>query len=408
MIMLKPLVISRAYLWDKSSTGQIQRVFWEYASKHGMCPTVLCSNSNNDVSPNKIKCKIIQTYDNQLIRYFIAFLKRTITEDLAYIPDYGYYSWFKMSARRMAKKEACSGKYDHIYSVCTPYSGHLVALEAKKASGLPWIASFYDPWYENPYRPIKNNKIKRRDKLLEAEVANNADIILHTNQAIWDEWVERYGDIVRHKMFVLPLVFNKPKASLTIDESINEKFTISHIGALYPKRNSVDFLKSLNFMLIEHPELREKIILNYVGTVTEDDRKYVEEFNFTSFTNFAGFLKENECDKYFIKSDMFLAVDGKDMRNIFFPSKIMKYFYYGKPILGLTPKGSALQYELLKSNNFCFDNEDYQTIAKFLYHAITDANYLAKNNSSYWKNFTIENVYPQYLNIIRTVLGGKI
>lgn len=403
--MIKPLVISRSYLWDKSSTGQIQRVFWEYAFQQGMRPTILCSKSrHNDVQAESVKCNIIPTYDSQFVRYVIAFLKRVIAEELAYTPDYSYFSWYKISATRRAKKEACSGKYDYIHSVCTPFSGHLVALEAKKASGLPWIASFYDPWYENPYRPIRNPNLKARDKFFEAEVAKNADIILHTNQAIFEEWINRYGEGIRDKMFVQPLVFNNSKSIQETSSVEHQKFIISHIGSLYPNRDSADFLKALHFLLNEHPELKDCIILNYVGTVTDCDRRYVEMYDFTSFTHFVGFIKEEECKEYFEQSDLFIAIDGKDGRNIFFPSKIMKYFYYGKPILGMTPKGSALQFELEKSHNFCFENEDYQGIADFLYRSIVEKGFPSGNDKEYWINFTMEKVYPDYLNILSQVL----
>ena len=406
--MYKPLVISRSYLLDKSSTGQIQRVFWEYANKHGIRPTILCSKSiHNDVPVDSIKCQIIQTFDSQLIRYFIAFLKRMVAEEIAYLPDYSLYSWAKISAINKAKKEACSGKYDFIHSVCTPFSGHLIALEAKKASDLPWIASFYDPWYDNPYRPIKSKKLKDRDRRFEAEVAKNADVILHTNNAILEEWVDRYGEWIRKKMFVQPLVFNADTELKIDNHEVNSSFVISHIGSLYPNRDSVDFLKALRLLLLSYPEIKNVIRLNYVGTVTENDRHYVNEYGFDSFTKFVGFLNEKDCIPYFLQTNLFLAVDGKDARNIFFPSKILKYFYYGKPILGLTPSGSALQYELEKSHNYCFRNEDYQGIADFMYQAIMNEEFLERINTSYWKKYTMDCIFPQYLDVIERVLGKK-
>lgn len=401
--MNKPLVISRSYLWDKCSTGQVQRVFWEYMHNHGVNPTIICSDCNqNNVPLERIKCNIIQTHDNQLFRYIIALLKRVVAADFAYLPDYARFSWYYSTLKRV-KKEAQSGQYDYIFSVCTPYTAHLIALETKKLTKLPWVAWFYDPWFENPYRPFKYKRFYEQDKKYEAEVALNADVIIHSNQAIYDEWVERYGEIIRKKMFIVPFMFNDT-ISDTTDYSIdnpNPKYVISHIGSLYPNRDSVDFLKSVKLLLENHPDLKDKFIINYVGTITENDRKCVSEFGLKDITNFAGFLSEQECIKYFRQSDLFLALDGKNARNIFFPSKIMKYFYYGKPILGMTPKGSALQYELEKSNNYCFENEDYQGIAQFLFRAITEESFPKGYDKSYWKYFTMDSIYPQYEKIIK-------
>ena len=82
----------------------------------------------------------------------------------------------------------------------------------------------------------------------------------------------------------------------------------------------------------------------------------------------------------------------------------MKYFYYGKPILGITPIDSALQCELDKSHNFFFDNEDYEGIARFLYLAITNPSTTAGIDKDYWKNFTLERVFPQYMKILNNIL----
>ena len=87
-----------------------------------------------------------------------------------------------------------------------------------------------------------------------------------------------------------------------------------------------------------------------------------------------------------------------------FMLKILKYFYYGKPILGLTPSGSALQYELQQSHNAYFENEDYRGISDFLYQAVSSDNFSINNDTEYWKNFTMEKIYPQYVDIVNHVI----
>ena len=406
--MYKPLVISRQYLWEKNAVGQIQRVFWEYLYDQGVRPTILCPKTNeNDVLINRIKCEVIQTYCNRIPEYVLGLLKRILVDDFAYLPDYGYYSWAKLSAIKRAKYEAISGRYDYIHSVCRSYSSHLIALEAKKKSNLPWIASFYDPWYDNPFRIFKSRFFSERDRKYEASVAANADAILHSNQAIYDEWVNRYGESIKEKMFIVPFVFNSnfKDENNSITKSKSSIFNITHIGTLFKDRDSVDFLKALCKVLSNHPELRERVELNYVGTVTDEDRAFVNNNNLSQITHFWGYLSEKECGKYFEDADLFLAIDGKNSKNIFFPSKIMKYFYYGKPILGLTPSHSALQYELNSSGNFCFNNDDIEGISKFIYRALTEEGFLSGNDTAYWKNFTMESVYPKYEKIVSNLIN---
>ena len=405
---MKPLVISRSYLLEKSATGQIQRFFWEDLYNHGYSPTIICSKVNkNERTKEHLNSSVISTFDSQSIKQLFRIIKHTIFADIDKIPDIFYYSWAKISAIRRAKREVLKGSYDYIESIQLPCSSHLVALEAKKVSGLPWIASFYDPWYDNPLRPIKRPVLREKDKRLEALVANNADAIIHTNQAIYDEWVERYGEAINKKMYVLPLVFNTPQREDNNEAKVldvGEKFIISHIGKLYLDRTSVDFLMAVRLLLTQYPELKKRLIINYVGTVTPQDVDFVNKNDLESVVNYAGFLNESECNKYYEQSDLFLAIDAKTARNIFFPSKIMKYFYYGKPILGITPQDSALSYELEKSHNFCFTHDDCQGIADFLYCAILKDGYLKGIDTEYWRRFTMDIVRPQYEEIVNKVL----
>ena len=85
----------------------------------------------------------------------------------------------------------------------------------------------------------------------------------------------------------------------------------------------------------------------------------------------------------------------------------MKYFYYGKPILGLSPKNSVLDKELLKSGNYCFRNKDIDSISSFIYKAVTDYNSIKTNDKLYWKNFTVDIVEQRYLMLISQLLTNK-
>lgn len=406
--MIRPLVIGHSYLLEKYSTGQVLRSFFERLGPFGFFPTILCSKSfHNDVDIKKLKCDVIPTKDCQAIRYIIALAKRLIAPDFAFIPDYSYFSWAKISAMRKVNELIKKHNFDYIHSISIPCSSHLIGAYAKKKFNIPWIASFFDPWYENPYRTIHYNWAKERDRKFEEYVANNADIIVHTNHVICEEWIARYGDHVKDKMIVLPLVFNETTIEKRTITKTNDKFVISHIGSLYDGRNASDFIKSVNLLIEKHPELAPKIEINFVGTVPSSDKLLVEKYGLSDIFKFRGFLSENACLEYFWESDLFIAIDGKDARDIFFPSKIMKYFYYGKPIVGLSPNNSVLHKELSKSSNYCFLNDDLDGISNFLYKSITSYNSVCKNNKDYWKKFSIEEVANQYKLIVNKLLYGK-
>lgn len=409
--MKKPLVIAHSYLLEKYSTGQVVRCFFEELQKKGFNSTIVCSKSkHNDVPLTSLSCRVFPCKDNQLIRYLIAAAKRIVAPDFAFLPDYSYFSWAKVSAIKETVHLAKEEHFDYIHSISIPCSSHLIALEAKKQTGLPWIAQFYDPWYENPYRKITIPRFKERDRRYEAEIAEKADAIIHTNHIIYEEWVERYGESIKEKMHIMPLVFREP--ILTEEERtillkpISEKthFTISHIGSLYPGRDSECFLKAVDLFLKKYPKEMYRIKINYVGAVTENDRRLVSQYGLGQIVKFVGFIGENECKQYFIDSDIFLAVDGENARDIFFPSKIMKYLYYGKPILGITPESSVLDYELSKSGNYSFRHKDIEGIAEFIRKCLINFEEVNINNRDYWQGYTVHNITSQYVDIINQIM----
>ena len=242
---------------------------------------------------------------------------------------------------------------------------------------------------------------------MEMQVAEHADVIVHTNYAIYNDWVERYGEDIKRKMRVMPLVFNNKFNVDSNGKKTKNKYVISHIGTLYLNRNSVDFLKALKIMFDDHPNLKDSIELNYVGTVTNEDKNAVEKLGLSDITFFRGFLSEQECKPYFEDADLFLAVDGKDASTIFFPSKIMKYFFFQKPILGLTPEGSSLEYELKQSQNYCFRNDDHQGISECLYNLVSSRNECSIHDKEYWRKFTMGKIEPEYEKMIMQLLSIK-
>src|SRR6188472_3483761 len=60
------------------------------------------------------------------------------------LPD-EQWVWIR-AATRAAIDLAASRKFDVLVSYGQPFSDHLVGLRVRRATGLPWVAHFSDPW----------------------------------------------------------------------------------------------------------------------------------------------------------------------------------------------------------------------------------------------------------------------
>lgn len=399
--MHKTLFIYNAFLRKNSPGGQIIRPFISELSKLGLESKIVCDTATVE-SWNNPFCDVFCVPESRPIHNIMAIIRR-LFPDLSFLPDTEYYSWAP-SATGKAIELIRKNKPDYIHSVSLANANHLVALKLKEMFGIPWIAQFYDPWVNNYFRPYYTQFFKEKDSDLEKKVALNADIILHTNVAMCKDWMNRYGDTVKNKMFVLPLSMPQQPDYIPHKRKDGDILTISHIGNFYKGRTSSEFIRAVADFLNKYPAYRKSIVINYVGNVENKDRELILDLNLSDVFNLMGRISQNECVDYYINSDIFLAIDGVGKDNLFFPSKILKYFYYQKPILGITPKGSVLDEELMQYGCKSISNFDKEGLVNYLKNAIEDYNSLFnKIDMRYWENFSVDSVAKKYMDIIKTI-----
>lgn len=394
--MQNVLVIYNAFLSKKSPGGQILRPFLMGLDDNLSKIKVVCKKDSTTQFDN-LNIQVHQVKESRLIHDVFAIIRR-IFSDISFLPDTEYYSWAP-AAKRKAIEIINKDKPTYIHSVSLANANHLIALDLKKKYGIPWVAQFYDPWANNYFRPFKTKYFKKKDYALEEKVAREADIILHTSRAMCNDWIERYGDIVRGKIFVLPLSM-PPQPPFLAKTYCSEKLSVSHIGNFYNGRTSENFIAAVAEFLKRYPDFRSRLVVNYVGNTTDNDIKAIETHNLNDIFNITGRVSQDECISYYINSDIFLAVDGVGDDNLFFPSKIMKYFYYQKPILGITPSGSVLDLELAQYGCQSIDNYDIEGIITYLKKAFDDYGTLCYFDKDYWKKFTVESVTEEFMKII--------
>lgn len=403
--MIKPLIINRDYLFAHSPNGECLRSFMGGMGKTEWEPVVYGSDKQPLVSYSDFEYRL--THEKRYVQYTAALTRRVLIPDLTWLPGYEWNAWGKGVARRIIndiKHEIVAP--DYIHSISYPVASHWAALKVKQATGLPWVMQLYDPWADNPYRPFNTDYFKKKDWEMEATAVKAADLIIHTNEKITNLWRERYGEDVSKKMIVLPLTTPIPSVSVSpITHKSTAPLLISHIGNFMLNRRAEPFIRALSKLLTIHPEYRAKVKVNFIGTVPDEDKKLIDENNLDNIIKLHGTLPIEKCEVFYKDSDLFLVIDGINPNNIFFPSKILKYFYFRRPILGITPKGSVLNVELNASGHKCYDNHDIDGIVNYLQTAVTDYSSLCNFKVDYWKKFEPLAVVESYKNAVLKVLN---
>ena len=330
--------------------------------------------------------------------------------DLAFLPDVLRWTTnpFLLRGGKRFIKEL--GEVDFLTTLSFPLSCHLVGYELKKKYGIPWIAIFYDPWIDNPYRHYKTKFFREYDAQQERLVAENGDAIIHTNDIISNVWRKRYGELVKDKIFTLPFCYTqdmvnsfKPSKRHSHDQII-----LSYIGQALGDRNLQDIIKVIKQLKDEGNKDINKLNIKILGHPYGPDVRLVEQYGLKDIFHFDGMLPPERLTAYYEESDIFIVVDAPAKANVFFPSKLMDYFYYQRPILGITPEISVTTELLKASGNIVICNGDLDKIKDFFLQVLKRGVDSIKFDKEYYQNFTPQNTSDKFLNIIQRIKKGNV
>ena len=112
-----------------------------------------------------------------------------VVPPLKLLPDEKWV-WIRAAARA-AQRLAAERRFDVLVSFAQPFSDHLVGLRVRRATGLPWVAHFSDPWTDSPY--LRGARWQQSLwKRLEAEVVQGADALVFVNAQTAERVMRKY------------------------------------------------------------------------------------------------------------------------------------------------------------------------------------------------------------------------
>jgi hypothetical protein len=261
-----------------------------------------------------------------------------------FIPD-ARKKWIRPSVNYLST-------YIRDYSIGTiittgpPHSLHLIGEQLKSKLDINWIADFRDPWTTIGYH--KKLKLlpmaKKKHKNLEAKVLNSADNIIVTS----NNTKLNFTSLTKQPIEVITNGYDyEPVGKVDLDK----KFSISHIGSLLSERNPKVLWKVLEELVTEDKIFASMLQLNFVGSVSKDVLRSLEEHNLSQYASLKGYVSHVEAIKYQKKSQLLLLVeiDSEDTKCII-PGKLFEYMVSSRPILAIGPKDSDVT-EILRSTN---------------------------------------------------------
>jgi len=261
-----------------------------------------------------------------------------------FIPD-ARKAWVDPSVEFLSRYIA-ENNIETLITTGPPHSLHLIGLQLKNELNLKWLADFRDPWttigYHKKLKLTRSSALKHKE--LESSVLKGADRILVTSKVTKNE----FQSITNTPIDVITNGYDIEVQSAF---SLDEKFTISHIGSLLSERNPQILWNVLSELVSEDPSFRNSFQLNLVGTVSEEILESINKNNLKAYTNVVGYVSHKEAIKLQQQSQLLvlIEIDSEETKCII-PGKLFEYMVSQRPILAFGPEGSDIK-EIINETN---------------------------------------------------------
>ena len=232
---------------------------------------------------------------------------------------------------------------DVLVTFAFPLVDNIIGLELKRRYKLPWLAHFSDPWVDSPFRS-DDRLTKALNTRLEQNVVEHADRLVFTSKETADLVMQKYEPGLRSKVKIIPHAY-EPHLFRSVPNDNSERLTIRYLGDLYLSRTPKPLFDVLQILSSKEPELLSRFRFEIIGDIHELDLK---RMGLTQIPE--GLIEIRPRVSYRESLSLMMSAAGlividfpmpENTQSVFLPSKLIEYVGADRPIIGLTPRGTA-------------------------------------------------------------------
>ena len=227
-----------------------------------------------------------------------------------------------------------------------PHSLHLIGMGLKEELDIRWIADFRDPWTSIGYHDqLKlTSTTKEIHKEMESRLLKAADQIITTSFTTKREFKE----ITTTPITVITNGYDVEK----IDRpSLDEHFSISHIGSLLAGRNPQNLWKALAELISENEDFRNDFRLKLVGAVGEGVLESIKSAGLEASLELCGYVSHKRALEMQQASQLLLLIEIDSVETTgIIPGKLFEYMAANRPIVAVGPANADIQKIITETN----------------------------------------------------------
>ena len=283
---------------------------------------------------------------------------------------------------------------------------HIVGYKFSKKVGIKWIANWNDPastiWPE-PYTHHFSKKAYRlRDRYNKLCLCHAA---INTFPSSWllEHFQDNYPLLKDKRNVVIPHIAMPDslyhQAPILLKD---DKLYMCHSGNLSSERNPELMFKAIRELIHEGYTSMKLEIMGHINDYTQ---QLIEKYALNGYVSFIGGFPYLEALRKMQFYHVFVLLEAKMEKGIFFPSKFTDYAQLNRPILAVSPKdGFAKEMLSCYGGGIAADNEDYRSIKSALlklYQSWKQKKLFEEyNTNELYQNFSARRVVELYKTLL--------
>lgn len=263
-----------------------------------------------------------------LLQRFALYIRANL-----FIPD-AKMAWIRPASRYLIDYLQ-TNEVAAIVSTGPPHTMHLIARNIKRATKLPWLADFRDPWTQIDWfeqLPLNKGGLAKHHAL-EKSVLLEADKLTIVSA----NWQQQMQAICGREVTLVTNGF-APEDFSIFQHQPDPHFTILHTGSINKDRNPSALWKSLGSFTQNNAEFAAKLQIRLIGALDASVRADIEAAGLMPYTHLENFVPhERVIEELSACSLLLLPINKVNNQMGIVPGKVFEYLASEQPILAIGP-----------------------------------------------------------------------
>jgi glycosyltransferase involved in cell wall biosynthesis len=231
-------------------------------------------------------------------------------------------------------------------------------------TGVKWVADFRDDWTGGESQPSPTQLHQFINRLLEKFVLKSADHTIamchHLAHSLW----QKSGRLSPTNQFsTIMNGYDRDDFSGLLDLPAYSQFTITHCGSISKVSDPEPFLKAIQALFRQEPDLKNQIRIQFIGTdIYGRLGQLIQSSGLEKNISPIQYLHHREAIAALMQSHLLLLTIFKKTTEEIITGKIFEYLASGKPILLISSEGEVARMVRSLRRGVVINNLDTQGI----------------------------------------------